>query len=123
MAILEKRFAELDGNKELGAYYTSDSVARFLVNWAIRTSNDTVLDPSFGGGVFLRAASERISLLGGDPIKQLYGIELDPATHCKIGDSLSAHSVSYANLTLNNFFDVEPLPVNQVTAIVGNPPF
>lgn len=30
--------------KELGAYYTDPSIARFLVYWAIRGSNDFISD-------------------------------------------------------------------------------
>ncbi len=46
--------------KALGAYYTDSQVADFLVWWAVRNVTDTVLDPSFGGGVFLRSACKRL---------------------------------------------------------------
>src|SRR5690242_13955132 len=42
--------------KALGAFYTDAQVAEFLVWWAVRSRAETVIDPSFGGGVFLRAA-------------------------------------------------------------------
>lgn len=38
--------------KQLGAYYTDAAVAEFLVRWAVGSGRETVLDPSFGGGVF-----------------------------------------------------------------------
>mgnify|MGYP001380096027 FL=1 len=63
--------------KTLGAFYTDASVADFLVNWAIRSGNDTVLDPAFGGGVFLRSAARRISSLGGNSSSQVFGVEID----------------------------------------------
>jgi hypothetical protein len=62
--------------KALGAYYTDEEIANFLVTWAIRSQQDVVLDPSFGGGVFLRAAASRIRILGGTPSKQVAGVEL-----------------------------------------------
>jgi hypothetical protein len=53
--------------KALGAFYTDVQVADFLVWWAIRSPRDTVMDPSFGGGVFLRSACHRLLSLGGQP--------------------------------------------------------
>ena len=63
--------------KSRGAYYTDRAVADFLVRWAVRGPADTVLDPSFGGGVFLRSAAERVEGLGGHPARQVFGVELD----------------------------------------------
>src|SRR3990172_6231353 len=53
--------------KALGVFYTDAQVAEFLVWWGIRTGRDTVMDPSFGGGVFLRSACQRLLRLGGEP--------------------------------------------------------
>lgn len=112
-----------EGSKELGSYYTSRPVADFLVRWAVRNSRDTVLDPSFGAGVFLDAASDKLRELGGDPSAQIFGVEFDKETHTATSSGIETSGVSGANLLLNDFFDVEPLPVNRVNAIVGNPPF
>jgi adenine-specific DNA-methyltransferase len=49
----------------LGAYYTDSQVADFLVWWALREPTDVVMDPSFGGGVFLPSAGKRIRDLRG----------------------------------------------------------
>src|ERR1700679_5804 len=51
--------------KAYGAFYTDAQIAEFLAWWGVREPTETVLDPSFGGGVFLRAAAKRISALGG----------------------------------------------------------
>src|SRR4051812_10570394 len=67
--------------KDLGAFYTNREIAQFLVQWAVRDSNDKVLDPSFGGGVFLKAAAEKILECGGISAKQIYGIEIDKGVH------------------------------------------
>src|SRR5512139_2383785 len=67
--------------KSLGAYYTDSQVAEFLVRWAIQNGSDTILDPAFGGGVFLRAACKRLRDLGGNPSLQVFGVELDGGVH------------------------------------------
>src|SRR5947209_13139965 len=82
--------------KTFGAYYTDEEVANFLVRWAIRSKDDAVLDPSFGGGVFLRASASRIDTLGGRPSVQIAGVELDPAAFEEIGDF---------RVSQGNFFD------------------
>ena len=46
-----------EARKNLGAYYTNRPVADFLVSWAVRSSKDRVLDPSFGDGVFIISAN------------------------------------------------------------------
>jgi adenine-specific DNA-methyltransferase len=110
--------------KALGAFYTSIQVADFLVWWAVRASRDTVMDPSFGGGVFIRSACSRLVALGGNPENQVFGVELDPKVHGLIGDKLADEfGLSHKNLWRKDFFDLEPLPVNKVNAVVGNPPF
>lgn len=74
--------------KELGAYYTDPVVAEFLVRWAVQGSQDTVLDPSAGDDVFFTAACERLKQLGGNPGKQVYGIEIDGRTCQKLRECL-----------------------------------
>ncbi|MDE2290882.1 MAG: N-6 DNA methylase, partial [Elusimicrobia bacterium] len=70
--------------KALGAFYTDSEIAEFLAGWAIRSPRDLVIDPSFGGGVFLRSASKRLEKLHGNPGKQVFGVEIDHDVHSKI---------------------------------------
>lgn len=110
--------------KTLGAFYTDASVADFLVNWAIRSGNDTVLDPAFGGGVFLRSAARRISSLGGNSSSQVFGVEIDKEVHTRTRRELEqAFRINASNLVQSDFFDLSPDGSEGVTAIVGNPPF
>jgi adenine-specific DNA methylase len=110
--------------KALGAFYTSIQVADFLVWWAVRSAHDTVMDPSFGGGVFIRSACHRLLALGGNPSNQVFGVELDSQVYDLITDKIEDEfEVSKRNFWRRDFFDLEPLPVNKVNAIVGNPPF
>ncbi|MEO1405344.1 MAG: SAM-dependent methyltransferase, partial [Pseudomonadota bacterium] len=53
------RFSELDPDKLRGGYYTSDSLARWLCDWAIQDAGDMILEPSCGDGIFLPAGRWR----------------------------------------------------------------
>ncbi|MEO7651276.1 MAG: N-6 DNA methylase, partial [Bryobacteraceae bacterium] len=91
--------------KTLGAYYTDAQVADFLVQWAIRSSADTVLDPAFGGGVFLRSACKRLRELDGDPSAQVHGVEIDASVHSRITDKLADEfGLDPRNLRHGDFF-------------------
>jgi adenine-specific DNA methylase len=110
--------------KTFGAFYTDAQIADFLVWWAIRSHRDTILDPSFGGGVFLRSASVTIRRLGGEPADQVHGVEIDPDVHAEIGDKLSEEfGVMRENLLLADFFSLDASSDRQVDVVVGNPPF
>ncbi len=110
--------------KGLDAFYTDSQVAEFLVRWAIRGPTDSVLDPSFGGGVFLRCAAERLLELGGDPARCVFGVEIDPSVHERVAGELARTSaVDMGHLLCSDFFDVSPQGLGRVDAVVGNPPF
>lgn len=115
---------ERAAKKARGAYYTDPVVARFLVRFAVRSPDDTVLDPCFGEGVFLQAASERLDELGGDPSEQVTGIELDPRARRATEDALANGGPLHRDrLHLADFFERDPPATGGFTAIVGNPPF
>lgn len=95
--------------KVLGAVYTPPRVASALTRWAVRSSDDTVLDPSCGEGVFLSAARTRLSDLGARK-PQCIGVDIDPET------------ASQAGAVCADFFQwAASAPKHD--AIVGNPPF
>ncbi|HVA46787.1 MAG TPA: class I SAM-dependent methyltransferase [Pirellulales bacterium] len=65
-----------------GGYYTPPEVAAWLAQWAIRSADDRVLEPSSGDGVFLEQAAKRLLRLGASPdavLKQIAGVEIEPA--------------------------------------------
>jgi adenine-specific DNA-methyltransferase len=121
-------FSMLGGPKEnrakrLGAYYTDERIADFLVRWALRSAQDTVVDPSFGGGVFLEAAARRLKTLGGS-VKQVYGVELDEAVHTQVSYELQVlYGFRAKNLVHSDFFKLKPKQLPLLDAVVGNPPF
>ncbi len=106
--------------KELGAYYTDKAVADFLVRWAVRDRATVVLDPSSGDGVFLSAAARRIQDLGGDPVGQVHGVEIDGDAHEDFADATDRPRVSVRH---SDFFDLLPGDLPMADAVVGNPPF
>ena len=108
--------------KHFGAFYTPEAMAAALVDWAVRASTDTVLDPSFGGLVFLGEADRRLRELGAArPERQLYGSDLDAEAFAQAADVLE-HG---ATLVHRDFLRITPggklLP--HATAVVGNPPY
>ena len=102
--------------KNLGAYYTDQKVANFLVSWAIRTPNDKILDPSYGDGVFLLAASQHLKNKGVKKAPAIYGIDIQSQLRLSI-------FAPTTNLIHSDFFKVEPTELEQMDVIVGNPPF
>lgn len=110
--------------KALGAFYTDSVVARFLAQWAIRSEDDTLIDPSFGGGVFLRSAAEVLRSLGGRPFARIYGVEIDPEVHKTVVQSLAIEGLlDLDKLKLADFFDVSPSQMPPFDCVLGNPPF
>lgn len=108
--------------KHFGAFYTPEPMAATLVDWAIRAGNDTVLDPSFGGLVFLGQANRRLRELGASaPESQLFGCDLDERAFL----DAAALAAQGATLVHRDFLRTAPdgqlLP--RVTAVVGNPPY
>lgn len=113
--------------KELGAFYTPPAMAEALVEWAVRSPADHILDPSFGGLVFLRAARDRLQLLGAtneDVGRQLHGLELDIEAHRHATAQGSLELPATDGLLLGDFFAVEPgSPIPMSQAVIGNPPY
>ena len=113
----------ITSRKARGAFYTPPELATYLTEWAIRTPDDTVIEPSCGEAVFLETAWEHIRQRGYVPdssTASIFGYEIDKAA------STAAHSVVArigAPATIENidFFDVTPM--SSADAVVGNPPY
>jgi adenine-specific DNA-methyltransferase len=95
--------------KVLGAVYTPPRVAAALTRWAVRTSTDTVLDPSCGEGVFLSAVRTRLADLGARK-PQCVGVDIHPETAAQTGAVCSDFFAWVSSATKQD-------------VIVGNPPF
>ncbi|MGY2897175.1 N-6 DNA methylase [Deinococcus sp. UYEF24] len=108
--------------KLAGAHYTDKPVATFLCRWGLRRPIDQVADPSFGGGVFLEAAAERLLQLGGSPMQQVFGVELDEAVLKHTAGHLRQYGVTPNTLFHQDFFSVDASTF-AVDVMAGNPPF
>ncbi len=49
--------------KARGAFFTPPEIAEFIVEWAVRSPDDTILEPSCGQAAFLIAAGDRLRSL------------------------------------------------------------
>src|SRR5882672_6133450 len=111
--------------KRLGIFYTPRSVAEAICNWAIRSTSDVILDPSYGGCVFFAAAIDRLRALSStDAARNLYGADVDPKAKrflSLLGGRRTAlgshfHEADFMTLRTTDFptlFD----------SVIGNPPY
>ena len=110
--------------KRSGFVVTPEPIARELVRWAVRRTDDTVLDLGAGEGVFLVEAGRRLQELGvgGDRLAAaICGVEKDPARYGQTVSTLHQQfGVSFPGIRHADLFDCE---FPQIAAIVGNPPY
>jgi adenine-specific DNA methylase len=107
--------------KRIGAFYTPRPLAAKLVEWGVRSPLNRVLDPSFGGGVFLSLAKERLLSLGADRsgvCGLVYGVDNDASEACRIDGGLDD-----VTLIHSDFFALDPMELPRFTANLGNPPY
>jgi adenine-specific DNA-methyltransferase len=120
--------ASVTSNKLRGGYYTPESVAEWLCRWAIQTSNDRVLEPSSGDGVFLGEACKRLIELGASADKALAnirGTEIIPAEVKKSRARLKEILAINPNgqIACTDFFEWAETDKVRYDCVVGNPPF
>jgi adenine-specific DNA-methyltransferase len=113
-----------------GGYYTPGPIAEFLCDWAIRSSSDTVLEPSCGDGVFLRTAAARLTILGANSKGvglQITGVEIDPIEARKAAGELESFGVDIHEnaVRAGDFFSWahRSLRPESFDVVIGNPPF
>ncbi len=115
----------LNVRKRMGIYYTPDELTKIVTLWAIRSSDDTVLEPSFGGCGFITSANDRLSDLDAkNPTENVFGCDLDPNAFNHLEDALGP------KLPADHFLRCDFLKTDQTswpepafTAIIGNPPY
>jgi len=111
--------------KARGAFFTPEPVARYITDWAVRSTSDKVLEPSCGEASFLLAAVDRLAALRGTDqlglqLAALDGVELHPASADAARALLRQAGVD-ARIEVGDFFCVEP--TGSYDAVIGNPPF
>jgi adenine-specific DNA-methyltransferase len=111
--------------KSRGAFFTPEPVARYITDWAVRSTADQVLEPSCGEASFLLAAVDRLAALQGvgqqdRQLGALDGVELHNASAEAARGLLRAAGVD-ARITVGDFFCVDP--TGSYDAVIGNPPY
>ena len=108
--------------KARGAFYTPRELADYLTRWAIRTPNDSVVEPSCGEAVFLEAAWAELRARGRStaPPIAIHGYEIDK-TASEAARELVSTTGAPAVIEHGDFFDV--VPSADADAVVGNPPY
>ena len=110
---------------QLGQFYTPPAICELITKWAIRESEDVVLDPGVGSGGFLLWAYRVLLKLktGRDALpaprevherilRQLYGIDINPFPAHLAAVNLSMRNVrapsADMNIFVDDFFRVKP---------------
>lgn len=111
--------------KARGAFFTPAELCRYVAEWAIRTPDDAVLEPSCGEAAFLLASGSRLAeLTAGASVLvgsgSLSGVELHTASAAEARGLLHARGLD-ADIRVGNFLAEEPRPIYD--AVVGNPPY
>jgi len=101
-------------DKLRGGYYTPKPIADFIVQWAIRRADDTILEPSCGDGSFIQSVVAN----GGNP-KNITGVELDPVESGKA----KRHGATIINEDFFTFYLREIQDKCHYDVVLGNPPF
>lgn len=112
-------------DETLAAFYTPQNVAQILTDWALTHSDDTVLDPSYGGCSFLKAAQTTLIKLGSpQPEKQIYGVDIDPEAEDSLIELIGA-GARREQFIKEDFFKIDVNQFNKhlFNSVVGNPPY
>jgi adenine-specific DNA-methyltransferase len=110
-----------DLRKARGAFFTPEPISQRMVEWAVTSASDRVLEPSCGEASFLLAAGARLRNLGAGPgANQLVGVELHEAS-ADNALALLADAGYRAEITVSDFFQADV--GGPFEAVVGNPPY
>lgn len=103
-----------------GAFFTPEPIARFITEWAVRSMNDSVLEPSCGDAEFLVHAVERLRQLGAPSPPTVRGVEIH-ATSAARARQRVLNAGGTPQILDSDFFAVNPDP--RYTVAIGNPPY
>ncbi len=108
--------------KARGAFFTPPTLARYVTDWAVRSAEDTVLEPSCGEAAFLLEAARRLRQLGavGSLADRLHGAEVHGESADAAHRALDAAGEA-ARIDVGDFLAAEPSAT--YAAVVGNPPY
>jgi len=106
--------------KARGAFFTPEPLASFVVNWAVRNADDTVLEPSCGEAAFLTHAVTRLGDLGAQAPQRVDGVEIHRASAAE-AQRLVVEAGGDPRIEVGDFFLSKP--TGSYSAVIGNPPY
>ncbi|MCC8252678.1 N-6 DNA methylase [Vibrio campbellii] len=112
--------------KALGAYYTPTSLSKVLCDWGIRSSDNLVFEPSFGGCGFLESSVSRLSELGcSNPISRIYGADIDARAFDYLSEMLGDMTNINGQFVHKDFIKISPSEFSEPSfdSVLGNPPY
>ncbi|WP_193611826.1 Eco57I restriction-modification methylase domain-containing protein [Nocardioides lijunqiniae] len=101
--------------KARGAFFTPQPVARFIADWAVKSEDDAILEPSCGEAIFLHEAGR-----DGRHQGALDGVELHSPSAAESERTLRAEGIR-ASIRSGDFFACTP--DGSYDAVIGNPPY
>lgn len=124
--VLDQSLSDSPGDRKArGAFFTPSELTDFIVDWAIRSPFDRVLEPSCGEAAFLVAASNRLRKLGSPSPHSglLSGIDIFPSSVNQARIILESQNIE-SNIQIGDFFAFDPpSPAESYDVVVGNPPY
>lgn len=99
--------------KARGAFFTPDKVARFVMDWALRSPADAVIEPSCGEAVFLHQIGRKHTGL-------IVGVEIHPSSAWEAERTLNREGINTV-IHCRDFFSHAEF--GQYDVAVGNPPY
>ena len=115
----------VESKKKLGAFYTPNNLCQILADWAITSSENKILEPSFGQCGFLEASRLRLERLGcPDPKENIYGCDIDTNAFDFLKKILG-EPIDEQKFILEDFMKLWPNVhwKNNFNASLGNPPY
>jgi adenine-specific DNA-methyltransferase len=107
--------------KARGAFFTPPEITDFLADWAIRTPDDSVLEPSCGEAAFLASIGRRLSSWGSRPgPEQVTGVEIHAPSAQSALRRLASADIP-GRIHILDFFEFDAPPI--YAAVIGNPPY
>lgn len=106
--------------KNLGAYYTPETMADLLAEWVVQTGNERILEPSIGDGALVKAvlacSARRTTGIGK---LRIVGCDIDPKAVSDVRDWLP----DYHRMIRHDFLETDHTLIDAVDGVISNPPF